>query len=126
MLAYVFFMLALFLFFWLFWKANQIMTELTCDTIPGVSLRGRRARWIRLYALYVPHIVGYTMVGFAAGFAELQVAELAPDANTASLANFFAFFMMFMGVGALLMNIPGFSGVVKMIRKDESRERGSD
>ena len=120
-LAYAFFMVALFLFFWLFWKANQVMTELTCDTIPGVSLRGRRARWVRLYAIYVPHVLGYILVGFGAGFAELQVGELAQDANTTILANFFAFFMLSAGTGALLMNIPGFSGVVKMIRKDEQR-----
>lgn len=126
-LAYAFYMLAMFLFYWLFWKANQVMTELTCDTIPGVSLRGRRARWVRLYAIYIPHMLGYILVAFAAGFAELQVADLAPDENTTTLANFFAFFMVFLGTGALLMNIPAFSGIVRMIRNDERRgERRGD
>jgi len=124
-LAYAFFIVGLFFFFWLFSKANQVMTELVWDAIPGVSLRGHRARWLRLYTIYIPHLMGFILVPFATGFAELQVAELTQDENTVILANFFAFFMLFTGTSSIIMNIPAFASVMKTIREDEEAHRHS-
>ena len=100
-------------------SAIQTMTEIVWDAIPGVSLRGHRARWMRLYAIYVPYVLGYVVVAFAAGLAELKVAEMAHDASAAALANFFAFIMLFIGTSSILMTIPGFLSMVKTIREDE-------
>ncbi len=118
-LAYAFLMVSLFLYFWLISKAVQTMTEIVWDAIPGVSLRGHRARWMRLYAIYVPYVLGYVVVAFTAGLAELKVAEMAHDASAAALANFFAFIMLFVGTSSILMNIPSFLSMVKTIREDE-------
>ena len=118
-LAYAFLMVSLFLYFWLISKAVQTMTEVVWDAIPGVSLRGHRARWMRLYAIYVPYALGYVVVAFAAGLAELKVAEMAHDASAAALANFFAFIMLFVGTSSILMTTLGFLSMVKTIRDDE-------
>ena len=124
-LAYAFFAVGLFLYFWLMSKANQIMTEVAWDAIPGVSL-SHRARWMRLFALYIPHVLGYVVVAFAAGFAELQVAELARDAGAATLAKFFAFVMLLIGASSIAMNILTTSSVVKTIREEEKRAQASN
>ena len=120
-LAYAFFTVGLFLFFWLLWKAKEALTEIAWDAIPHarISLRGHPARMMRLYNLYVPCVMGYIAVAIGAGFAELRVAELAQDASTATLANFFAFIMFLAGGGSIVLGIPAVISLAKTIRDDD-------
>jgi hypothetical protein len=122
-LAYGIFVAGIFLYFWLMSKAIQTMTAIAWDTIPGVSLRGHRARWLRLYSIYMPYVLGYVVVAFAAGFAELHVAELCDVAGPATLARLFAFIMLVIAAASIVMNIPTSLSIVQTIRDDEKAHR---
>lgn len=121
-LAYAFFVVGLFLFFGLLWKAKEAMTEVAWDAIPHarISLRGHyRARFIRLYAFYPACMVGAILAAGGAGFAELLVAELAPDSSTALLANLFAFVMFATAASSILMGSLAFLSLGQTIRENE-------
>jgi hypothetical protein len=127
-LAYAFFVVSLFLFFGLLWKQKEAMTEVAWDAIPHarVSLRGHyRARLVRLYAFYPACAVGYIVTAGGAGFAELLVAELAPNESIALLANFFAFVMFVAAASSILMGAVAFLSLVQTIRENERDARAS-
>jgi len=121
-LAYAFFAVWLFLFFGLIWKSKEAMTEVAWDAIPHarISLRGHyRARFIRLYAFYPACVLGYILAAAGTGFAELLVAELAPDESVARLANVFAFVMFVAAVGSILLGSLAFLSLVQTIKENE-------
>ena len=121
-LCHAVFVVSWFLFFGLLWEAKEAVSEVAWDAIPHarIPLSGHyRARMVRLYAFYVPCVVGYIAVAAGAGIVELEIAKLAPGEGIAILANLFAFLMFLAAASSIPMGIVAFLSLVRTIKENE-------
>jgi hypothetical protein len=77
---------------------------------------------VRLYAFYVPCVVGYIAVAAGAGIVEIEIAKLAPSEGIAILANLFAFLLFLAAASSIPMGIVAFLSLAKTIKENEGQD----
>jgi len=106
-------------FFWLVGKTNEAGIEVLAGVVHGRSIP-IKTRWIWLYQVWMGYTLALVVLPFATGFALLQIAERAAEADARLLGYMYAYIFLATCFVELLAGISGFVVYASRLRQAEA------